>query len=191
VQIKVWRSLKWGSLAVSLGSIAVAILLMQAGGPKQATSIKKAEQEPKTQVKSPVIIERKDGKVTWQLRAEEATQQLDGKMRLSHPTLTLYTENGKEIKVESKQAWFEPVRRDVRFKDHVMVYFDDWTMQSELMIYDSGKDEMQIPGHFRMWGKSIKARGKNMRLHRSAEEIIVEDGIWIEDTDSRWQGVSQ
>jgi len=191
MQTKAWRSLKWGSLVVSLGSMAVAILLMQSGGPKQATSTKTADHEPKTQVESPVIVERKDGKVTWQLRAEEASQQLDGKMRLSKPVLTLYTENAQEIKIESRQAWFEPIQRNVRFKDHVMVYFDDWTMQSELMIYDSGKDEMQIPGKFRLWGKTIKAHGKNMRLHRAAEEVTVEDGIWIEDTDSHWQGVSK
>jgi len=191
MQTKAWRSLKWASLAVSLGSIGVAVILMQTGGPQQVAASKTTEEKPKAQVESPLIIERKDGKIAWQLRAGDATQQLDGKMRLSNPVLTLYAENGQEINIESRQAWFEPVQRDVRFKDHVMVYFDDWSMQSELMIYDSGKDEIQIPGHFRMWGKSIKARGKNMRLHRSAEEIIVEDGIWIEDTDSHWQGVSQ
>jgi len=190
MQTKAWRSLKWISLIVSLGSIALAVILMQSGGSQQVES-GNAKTQPKTQVESPVIVERKDGKITWQLRAEEASQQLDGKMRLSKPVLTLYAENGKEIKIQSRQAWFEAVQRNVRFEDHVMVYFDDWTMQSELMIYDSGKDEMQIPGKFRLWGKTIKAHGKNMRLHRATEEVNVEDGIWIEDTDAHWQGVSK
>jgi len=164
---------------------------MQMGGPKQAEFSKQVEEKSRAQVESPVIIERKDGKITWQLRAGEASQQLDGKMRLSNPVLTLYTENGQEIRIQSRLAWFEPIRRNVRFKDHVMVYFDDWSMQSELMIYNSGKDEVQVPGNFRIWGKSIKAHGKNMSLHRATEEINVENGIWIEDTDLHWQGVSQ
>jgi len=190
MRTKAWRSLKWISLTVSLGSIALAVVLMQASGPQQAESTK-AKTEPKTQVESPVIIERKDGKITWQLRAADASQQLDGKMRLSKPVLTLYTENGKEIKISSKLAWFEAVQRNVRFEDHVMVFFEDWSLQSELLIYNSGKDEIQIPGSFRLWGKTIKAHGKNMRLHRATEEVNVEDGIWIEDTDSHWQGVSK
>ncbi|MDQ6995939.1 MAG: LPS export ABC transporter periplasmic protein LptC [Mariprofundus sp.] len=190
MQTQAWHSLKWISLTVSLGSIAIVVVLLQSGGPQQAASAK-AEEEPQTQVESPVIVERKDGKITWQLRAEEASQQLDGKMHLIKPTLVLYTENGKTIKIQSRQAWFEAIQRNVRFKDHVMVFYDDWTMQSELMIYDSGKDEMHVPGTFKLWGKTIKAHGKNMRLHRATEEINVEDGIWIEDTDAQWQGVSQ
>ncbi len=190
MHITAWRSLKWVSLAVSLGSMAIAVFLIQAGGPQQAAPAK-ATDASKTQVESPVIVERKDGKITWQLRAKEANQQLDGKMRLSQPVLTLYTENGKDIKITSRRAWFEAVQRNVRFEDHVMVYFEDWTLQSDVLIYNSGKDEIQIPGTFRMWGKTIKAHGKNMRLHRATEEVNVEDGIWIEDTDSHWQGVSK
>jgi len=185
MQTTAWRSLKWISLTVSLGSIALAVVLMQSGDSQQ-TEATKAKAAPKTQVESPVIVERKDGKITWQLRAADASQQLDGKMRLSKPILTLYTENGKEIKISSKLAWFEAVQRNVRFEDHVMVLFDDWSLQSELLIYNSGKDEIQIPGSFRLWEKTIKAHGKNMRLHRATEEVNVEDGIWIEDTDSHW-----
>jgi len=190
MQITAWRSLKWISLTVSLGSLALAVFLMQAGGPQQAEPAKTTT-EQKTQVDSPVIVERKDGKITWQLHAEEASQQLNGKMRLSKPVLTLYTENGKEIKITSRLAWFEVIPRNVRFEDHVMVYFEDWSLQSEVLIYDSGKDEIQIPGSFKMRGKSIKAHGKNMHLHRTTEEVNVEDGIWIEDTDSHWQGASK
>jgi len=191
MQKKAWRSLKWASLVVSVGSISVAVMLMQSGGPQQAPPAKAGADETKTRVERPLIIERKDGKITWQLRAEEASQQLDGKMRLSLPNLVLYTESGQEITIESKQAWFEPIQRNVRFKDHVLVHYDDWTMQSELMLYVSGDDEIQVPGKFKLWGKSIRAHGKNMRLHRSTEEINVEEGIWIEDTDSNWQGAAQ
>ena len=185
-----WNSLKWGSLALSLAAIVVTIILMQSGGPQQAAPARTAE-KPKTEVESPVIIERKDGKITWQLRAGEASQQLDGNMHLSQPTLVLYTESGQKINIDSDQAWFEPVRRDVRFKDHVVVHFNAWTMHSDLMLYVSAKDEIQVPGTFRLTGKSIKAHGKNMHFHRTTEELNVEEGIWIQDTDSHWQGAAQ
>jgi len=191
MQKKAWRSLKWGSLVISLTSIIAAIVLMQSGGPLQTAPAESTVNKPKTQVESPVIVERKDGKITWQLRAEEASQQLDGKMHLSKPTLILYTESGQKINIASEQAWFEPVQRDVRFKDHVVVNFDDWTMQSELMLYVSAKDEIQVPGTFKLQGKSIKAHGKNLHFHRTTEELNVEEGIWIKDVDSHWQGASQ
>jgi len=188
MQKKAWRSLKWLSLAISLGSIVITVLLMQSGDQPAPASDLPATDEPKTQVDSPIIIERKDGKITWQLRAEEASQQLDGKMRLNDPTLTLYSDGGREIRIQSTRAWFDPIARNVRFEDHVRVFYEQWTMRSELMLYISGEDEIRIPGTFRIEGKSIRAHGKNMHLHRSAEEINVEDGIWIEDSDSHWQG---
>ncbi len=187
MQTTAWRGLKWGSLALSLTAIVATIVLMQNGGPQQAAPVQTAE-KPKTEVKSPVMIERKDGKITWQLRAGEASQQLDGKMHLSQPTLVLYTESGQKINIDSGQAWFEPVRRDVRFKDHVVVHFNEWTVRSELMLYVSAKDEIQVPGAFKLSGKSIKAHGRKMRFQRSTEELNVDDGIWIEDSDPHWRG---
>ncbi len=185
-----WNSLKWGSLALSMGAVIAAIILMQNGGPKQAAPARNAAQ-PKTEVESPVIVERKNGKITWQLRAGEATQQLDGNMHLLRPTLVVFTDSGQTITIDSDQAWFEPVRRDVRFKDHVVVHFNDWVMRSELMLYVSAKDEIQAPGAFKLSGKNIKAHGSKMRFHRSTEELDVDDGIWIEDTDPHWRGALQ
>ncbi len=186
---KIWRSLKWTSLIVSVASIVLAIVLMRMSGPKEITSTGTDAEESKTRVESPIVVERKDGKITWQLRAREANQQLDGKMHLINPVLVLYTEGGKDINIASDQAWFEPLQRNVRFKDHVVVHYDTWTMQTEMMIYASAEDEIHVPGKFRVQGESIRARGKNMRLHRATEKIDVEDGIWIEDSDPNWQGV--
>jgi len=192
MQRRAWRSLKWASLIISLGSIALALWLMQSGGPQQAVQREQpTADDPKTEVESPVIVERKDGRISWQLRAAEASQQLDGKMRLNLPVLTLYNDNGEQIIINSRQAWFEPVRRDVRFEDHVIVRFNDWRLQSELLIYVSGADEIRIPGAFTLRGRSISARGSNMRLRRESEEIDVEGGIWIQDSNAHWQGAGQ
>ncbi|MFQ5344630.1 MAG: LPS export ABC transporter periplasmic protein LptC [Mariprofundus sp.] len=186
---KIWRSLKWGSLVVSVASIALAIILMRMSGPKEISSSQTDAGKSKTRVESPVIVERKDGNITWQLRASEANQQLNGKMHLINPVLVLYTEGGQKINIESDQAWFEPLQRNVRFKHHVVVHYNDWTMWTGVMVYLSDRDEIHVPGKFRVQGNSIKARGKNMSFHRSTEVIEVEDGIWIEDADPNWQGV--
>jgi len=163
---------------------------MQRGGSQQ-TDPDQATDNPKTQVEQPVIVERKDGKITWQLRASEASQQLDGNMHLRQPTLVLYTQSGQAVTINSNQAWFEPIHRDVRFKDHVVVHFNDWIMHSDLLLYVSATDEIQVPGAFTLTGKSIHAHGKNMHFHRITEQLNVETGIWIEDTDSHWQGAAQ
>jgi len=191
MQQKTWVSIKWLSLGISLGSIIVAIVLMYISGPEQISQ--KTETAPKTsntQVESPVIIERKDGNIVWTLRAKDANQQLDGNMRLSQPTLVLYTENQQEINIVSQQAWFNPLTRNLRFEDQVLVHYKAWSIASELLLYVSSSDELHMPETFKLWGKSIKAHGKNMRLHRNNEQVTVSDGIWIEDSNPHWQGVT-
>lgn len=187
---KLWRSIKWISLGISVSSIVLAIVLLRMSGPEQANTTTNTE-EPNTQVESPVIVERKDGDVVWTLRALEANQQLDGHMKLIHPSLVLYTESQQEIHIISKIAWFNPITRNLRFEEKVIIRQDVWTASTELLLYRSDRDELQMPEKFKIWGKSIQARGKNLRLRRHSEQITVEEGIWIEDSDPQWQGVTR
>jgi len=190
MQLKFWRSIKWISLGISVSSIVLAAVLLRMSGPEQATTATSSE-EPNTQVESPVIVERKDGDVVWTLRAQEANQQLDGNMQLMHPKLVLYTENQQEINIVSQKAWFNPVTRNLRFEEKVLIQHDVWSVSTDLLLYISNSDELQMPNAFKLWGKSIKAHGKNMHLHRDSEQITVDEGIWIEDSDPQWQGVAQ
>lgn len=186
-----WRALKWTGLLLAVSTIAIAVVMMQSAATKPPTEETNAGAKPNTEVESPVIIERKDGKITWQLRAKEATQQLNGKMRMKRPTLRLYTQGGKEIKIQSRQAWFEPIARNVRFSKEVKVFFEQWRLESDLMIYNSSKDEITIPGAFTANGGTIHARGSNVTVERESEVITVADGIWIEDTNSQWHGATR
>jgi len=187
---KTWSSIKWISLGISLSSIVLTIVLMRLAGSDQATVTTNTE-EPNTQVESPVIVERKDGDIVWTLRAIEANQQLDGNMQLVQPTLVLYTQNKQEINITSSMAWFNPLTRNLRFKDNVLVRHDAWTASTDLLLYISDSDQLQMPNKFKIWGESIKAHGKNMRLQRNSEQIIVDEGIWIEDSDPQWQGATR
>jgi len=191
MSISFWQGLKWISLLLSIGSIVVAVLLMWFQGPQEVATETAESEKPQTRVESPVIVERKDGNMIWQLRAEEANQQLDGQMNLVSPTLTLFTQSGQEVIINSKQAWFDPLQRDVRFQDDVKVHYKQWLLLSQQLTYVSASDVLHIPEAFSIKGGSITARGKNMRLHRSSEQINVDDGIWIEDKDPQWQGEEQ
>jgi len=185
-----WRWLKWASLLVASGSIAVAIFLIWSAGPQLPSTDPDAEDKPRTEVEAPVIVERKDGRVLWQLRATEASQQLNGQMHLIGPQLRLYTESGEEVNIYGEQAWFNPLKRDVRFQDKVKVLFAAWTMTSESLVYESGSDQLSIAGDFRIQGDTIHAHGKHMTFHRVSEQIEVTEGVWIQDTNPQWQGVA-
>lgn len=186
-----WRSLKWASLGLSIGSIIVAIILMWNAGPAELEKAPETTEQSKTEVESPVIVERKDGKIIWQLRANEAKQQLDGRMHLLAPVLTLFTQQGREVIIEGEQAWFEPLQRNIHFQDQVRVNYETWLMLSETLIYDSSKDEIHLPEQFSIKGETISAKGKDMHLQRSTNRINVEQGIWIQDRNPQWQGVKQ
>jgi len=183
-----WPWLKWASLLVSVGSIVIAVLLMWLDTPQDLQTASTDTEKPQTRVESPVIVERKDGDIIWQLRALEANQQLDGQMNLDTPTLTLFTQSGQEVTINSKQAWFDPVKRNVRFQEQVRVDYKEWLLTSSELTYISATDVLHVPDKFIIKGGSITAKGKNMRLHRGSEEINVDDGIWIEDKNPQWNG---
>lgn len=186
---RAWRLVKWGSLAASLGSIIAAVILMWTAGPKEPVSTAENVEKPQTKVESPVIVERQEGEVIWQLRAAEASQQLDGRMQLSMPKLLLFTADKKEIPIESRQAWFDPLERNIHFKQQVNVHYGTWNLTCEEMIYENSKDEIYIPGTFKITGETVNAHGKQLRLNRQSEILTVDNGIWIEDSHPRWQGV--
>jgi len=186
---RAWRMVKWASLIVSVGSVVLAAVLIGVDGPTELTSTATDKEQPQTKVESPVIIERKDGEIAWQLRAEEANQQLDGRMHLIKPRLLLFTEDKREISIESKQAWFDPLKRDIHFQDNVTVHYKTWDLYTEDMIYKDARDELHIPRDFRVKGETLRARGEDLRLNRQTEQLTVDKGIWIEDSKPQWTGV--
>ena len=183
--------LKWFALLISVASIILAVVLMNTTDNPTAGTKTEDTQTSKTRVESPVLVERKDGKVTWQLRAQEASQQLDGQMHLNMPTLVLYTGSNKEVNITSAEAWFDPLARNVRFKTQVVVHYEGWILNTDQLSYIAATDEVEVPGKFTIQGEHIRARGETMRLHRMSEEVNVENGIWIEDSAPQWQGAIQ
>jgi len=179
-----WTWLKWGFLGLALGSVTVAAILMwQAQQAKSLLSGKPVgSKTPRTQVDKPVIIEREAGHITWRLKAAKAEQQLTGAMHLLEPELELYTEAGKNIPITGREAWFNPLSKQVRFKGDVKVQYGAWRLYSDSMRYNQQKDIMVIPGPFRIEGKTTRVRGKNLTAWRATQHVRVEHGVWIEDT---------
>jgi len=190
MQQRIWQWAKWASLTVSAGSILLAVILMWFAGPAEVErTAEETTERPKTEVESPVIVERKDGEIIWQLRATEAKQQANGRMKLLSPVLTMFTESGQRVIIKGKNAVFHPINRNIRFQDQVKVNYEQWQMNTRILIYKSALDEIHVPETFDIFGENIKARGKNMRLNRNSETINVDGGIWIQDSDPKWQGV--
>jgi LPS export ABC transporter protein LptC len=187
---RAWRIVKWISLAISAGSVILAIMLIWLESPTELAPTPADKEQPQTRVENPVVVERKDGQIVWQLRAEEAKQQLNGKMHLSKPKLLLFTKDELKIPIESEQAWFDPLQRNIRFQGNVIIHYEAWDLYAEVMIYDNSKDEMYIPETFRIKGETLRAHGEDLRLNRQTEHLTVDKGIWIEDSNPQWQGVT-
>ena len=180
---------KWASLIISAGSVILTVVLMWLQGPTELTPTVTDKEQPQTRVESPVLVERKDGDIVWRLRAEEAKQLLDGRMLLIKPRLLLFGKDEGEIPIESDQAWLEPEKRNIQFQGNVIIHYETWDLYTETMIYESAKDEIYIPDAFRVKGETLRARGTDLRLNRQTEQLTVDKGIWIEDSNPEWQGV--
>jgi len=171
-------------LGLALGSMAVAALLMwQAQQAKPLLSGKPvAGKTPQTHVDKPLIVEREAGHTVWRLKAAKAEQQLTGAMHLLEPELELFTETGKRIPMTGKEAWFNPLSKQVRFKGDVEVQYGEWRLYSNSVRYNHQKGTVVIPGPFRIKGKTTRVRGRNLTAWRATQHVRVENGVWVEDT---------
>ncbi|MDQ7011162.1 MAG: LPS export ABC transporter periplasmic protein LptC [Mariprofundaceae bacterium] len=180
--------LKWGCLGVALGSLVLALVLLWTGENGKIPQRAKGKDSPGSQVDRPLIVERKGDHVIWRLRAARAEQQLDGRMYLTEPELELFTDGSKMVKVRGHEAWFSPVRRNLRFGGAVEVHYEQWRLACKVLEYMSDSDELHVPGDFTVTGESIQARGRGMRIQRQTQRLWVDQGIWIRDTNPAWSG---
>ncbi len=184
---RTWALIKWLSLAVSVASIVLAGVLMWLAAPPDT---EKAQQQTsvQTRVENPTIVERNDGRIVWQLKAGEARQQLNGRMHLQDPELILFTETGRRIPIRSREAWFNPLRRNIHFQGQVRVDYIPWVLHCEQLTYQSRTDQILIPDTFTLSGQSLRATGRGMRIDRTSERIHVDHGIRIDDSAPEWTG---
>jgi len=186
----IWSWVKWASLAVSLGSILLAVLFMQMHA--QTTTLlpnqQAGEGQPnQTEVSSPLIVEKKGDRMIWKLQAERAQQELNGKMHLLSPQLTLFTDAGEAVPVQGREAWFDPIQRNIEFQGDVRIRYNSWTLASNQVFFNSSDDQLLIPGQFDIRGETLQAKGKSLRLDRRNQKLWVDQGIWIKDESAKWQ----
>ncbi len=140
-----------------------------------------AAQRSGAHVDRPVIVEREAGRMLWRLKAARAEQQLSGAMHLIQPELELFTDKGERVPVTGREAWFNPLRKRIRFRGHVRVRYRDWLLTSEDVRYRHSKDELVIPGDFHVQGKHTRGRGSGLTLWRKARHVHIAHGVWIQD----------
>ena len=179
-----WALIKWSSLGVSIGSVIVAAGLMWVNSKEVVTTEPKQDngkvRQPQAQVEKPLIVERKGDRLIWRLQADSAKQQKQG-MYLTDPRLELFTEAGEVVPVRGKEAWFEPLRKNIRFKGSVEVEFRDWKLTSETLQYVSGRDEAYVKDDFELKKPGVTLRGKGLRVDRKSQRLTVEHNVWLED----------
>lgn len=139
-------------------------------------------------VEHPVIIEHREDKIVWRLKAELAEQRLDGSLQMQGPLLELYTDSGERIPIQGEQAWFSPIKKQAKFEGDVMVLYRDWELHCGELQYDGKADALHIPGSFRFTGPGISGEGHRLRASRRTEQIWVDEGVRIRDErPGRWE----
>ncbi|MES0372312.1 MAG: LPS export ABC transporter periplasmic protein LptC [Mariprofundaceae bacterium] len=187
-----WALLKWSCLAVSIGSVVVAAGLLWTSSksvlieePQQVTG--EAATQPQAKIEKPLIVERKGEKIIWRLQADSAKQQEKG-MYLVEPRLELFTDSGEAVPVKGREAWFEPIRKNIRFKGGVEIRYREWTLHSEELHYDSERDEMVVPGSFKAAKPDFTLRGRGLRVDRKTQQLTVDHDVRVKDATSRALG---
>jgi len=178
-----WRSLKWGFLLLSLGSIVVAAALMwsHSGAEKLPEKTPGTASEASTRVEKPLIVERKGEKIIWRLKAESAKQH-EQTMLLTTPVLELFTENEEVVTVHGDKAWFEPLKRNIHFKGTVNVSFREWTLVSDSLKFDSLHNEVIVPDAFTATGQDIVIKGRGLKVNRETQILHVAHDVWVKDS---------
>ncbi|MDX8402201.1 MAG: hypothetical protein R8K47_06175 [Mariprofundaceae bacterium] len=176
-----WKAAKWGALGLSIGSVAASVVMMATSQPRLApTERADAPQTGQTRVEKPLIVERDGERVVWRLAAREASQQLDGRMRLTRPVLTLYAADDRAIPVASDMAWFQPLKRRIVFEGHVRVRDGERVLRCDRLVYAAMRGEIHVPGAFRAMEPGRRAQGRDLRIRRHAQTLDVRGGVVIE-----------
>ncbi len=177
-----WHALKWGCLAVSIGSVVVAGLLMWSADDAtlpEAQTDKQVEQAS-TQVEKPLMVERKGERIIWRLKADAAKQE-EGMMRLTQPVLELFTENDEIINVQGTTAQFEPLKRNIHFQGDVTVDYRDWHLASDDLYFDSTRDEVIVPHSFVAKGSDTVIKGRDLSVNRKTQLVHIKHDVWVKD----------
>jgi len=179
-----WALVKWGSLSISIGSVIVAAALMWVNSKEVVTAeskkVEESVQQPQAKVEKPLIVERKGDRLIWRLQADSAKQQEQG-MYLVEPRLEMFTEAGEVVPIQGREAWFEPLRKNINFKGTVQVDFREWRLNSESLRYVSSRDEAVVSGKFELKKPGITLKGRGLRVDRKTQRLTVDHDVWLVD----------
>jgi len=179
-----WALVKWSSLSISIGSVVVAAGLMWVNSKESVevapTKVGEQVEQPQAKVEKPLIVERKGDRLIWRLQADSAKQQEQG-MYLIEPRLELFTETGEAVPIRGREAWFEPLRKNIRFKGAVQVDFHEWRLNSEALRYESARDEAVVPDRFELRKPGITLKGRGLRVDRKSQRLTVDHDVWLMD----------
>lgn len=178
-----WHCAKWACLIVSVLSILLAAFFLWRGSmmlmQQQEVAVGDTTAS-RTNIEKPLIVERVADKIVWRLRAESAAQQ-DSGMHLEQPQLELFTGEGEAIMIRSKTAIFDPVRRNIVFRQEVTAEFEGWVLNTELLRYLSRENVVVVPGVFDAAGPDAQVRGRGLRANQESQQLSIAHNVWVRD----------
>lgn len=182
--------IKWFFLAISVGSLVLAGVMIWQHEPQPLPAQSKqevSEAASQARVEKPLLVERKGEKLIWRLQAETARQE-EGVMILIHPKLELFTEQQEVVEVQGDKAWFEPLQRNITFRGQVRTNFHEWILTSQQLRYQSAQDTLVIQGAFELNSPDTKVRGRGLTANRKTQEIFIAQHAWVCDEGHRKLG---
>ena len=138
--------------------------------------------ESGTRVDEPWMVERRGDRIIWRLKAKDAAQGLST-MVLTAPILELFSDTGEIIVVKGDQGDLEPLSRNVHFKGHVDVTFQDWHLVSDDLRFDSRSDEVIVPHAFTATATNMLVKGRDMHVNRETQVIQINHDVRVEDSN--------
>jgi len=180
--MKTFIYIKWGSLALAISSVVLAAWFLWQGSTLllQGGEANHGQDARNTQIDEPLIVERDGERVLWRLRAKQAWQLPSG-MRLKQPQLELFTEGGEVITIVSDIALFDPLKRNIDFRQHVQAKYQTWLLTSQRLLYLSREDAINIPGRFEAKSPDTAVSGRGLKAERKSDYIHIAHDVHVHD----------
>jgi hypothetical protein len=180
--MKTFAYIKWFSLALAISSVVLAAWFLWQGSTLllQGGVADDAQDARNTQIDAPLIVERDGARVLWRLRAEQAWQLPSG-MRLIKPQLELFPEGGEVMTIVSDIALFDPLKRNIDFRQHVQAKYQTWLLTTTRLLYLSREDAVHIPGAFEAKSPETEVSGRDLKAERKSDHIHIAHDVHVRD----------
>jgi LPS export ABC transporter protein LptC len=167
---------KWAFLALSVGSLVYAGVLMLTAQPSIKQVVDAAALQAGTKVIHPDMTEYDGDKLVWRLQADSA-QDKENALELEKPNMHIVMKDGEVVPVQAISGIYVKSAEKVHLQGEVQVGYQDWDLKTGSLDYFQGKGEVVIPNDFVLKQDGILITGKDMRIFQDSGKLKVLQGV--------------